>query len=152
MFSLVVIPSNLKECFSESGRTLALVKQWSHLYLEHQFKAPLSCFVFVCLFLGYKFSVDEHMDRFSTCLSLLATTAKCLRAKMSWKPMGIGGCFFFCCCLMFYFVLEYSEGTQAYIYMNPCFPKLSSYPGCHITLSRVPYAIQKVLAGYPFKI
>ena len=63
--------------------------------------------------------------------------------------MGIEGYFFF---LVFYFVLGYSEGIQPYIYMNPCFPKPPSDPGCHITLGRVPYAIQKVFAGYPFEI
>ena len=31
-------------------------------------------------------------------------------------------------------------------------PKLPSHPGCHITLSSVPCAIQEVLVGYPFKI
>ena len=29
------------------------------------------------------------------------------------------------------------------------FPKLPSHPGCHITLSRVPCAVQWVLVGYP---
>ena len=38
--------------------------------------------------------------------------------------------------------------TQPYIYMYPFSPKLSSHPGCHITLSRVPCAMQQVLVGY----
>ena len=29
-------------------------------------------------------------------------------------------------------------------------PQTVSHPGCHIALSRVPYAIQQVLFGYPF--
>ena len=37
-----------------------------------------------------------------------------------------------------------SEGTQPYVYVYPFSSKLASYPGCHITLSRVPYAIQEV--------
>ena len=41
-----------------------------------------------------------------------------------------------------------SKGTQPYIYMYPFFPKLPSHLGRHITLSRVPCAIQKVLFGY----
>ena len=44
----------------------------------------------------------------------------------------------------------HSKGTQPYIYMYPFFPKLPSHPGYHITLSRVPCAIQQVLVGYPF--
>ena len=57
--------------------------------------------------------------------------------------------------LKLFFVLVYSrlkmlplfqvdkEGTQLYIiYMYPFFPKLPSHLGCHITLSRVPCAIQ----------
>ena len=35
-----------------------------------------------------------------------------------------------------------SKRTQPYIYMYPFFAKLFSHPGCHITLSRVPCAIQ----------
>ena len=35
-----------------------------------------------------------------------------------------------------------SKGTQPYIYMYAFSPKLSSHPGCQITLSRVPCAIQ----------
>ena len=60
---------------------------------------------------------------------------------------------------IFYFVLSWfttlwsfqanSEGTQPYIYMYPFSPKVPSYPGCHITLNRVPCAIQYVLVGYP---
>ena len=37
--------------------------------------------------------------------------------------------------------------TQPYIYMYPFSPKLSSHPGCHITLSRVLCAIQEVCVG-----
>ena len=72
------------------------------------------------------------------------------------KPMSqrtiksLSVCLFKC----FYFVLGYSqltmlwwfqvnnEGTQPYIHMCPFFPKLPFHPGCHITLGRVPYAIQ----------
>ena len=36
----------------------------------------------------------------------------------------------------------HSKGTQLYIYMYPLSPKLPSHPGYHITLSRVPCAIQ----------
>jgi len=35
-----------------------------------------------------------------------------------------------------------SEGTQPYIHMCPFSPECPSYPGWHITLSRVPYVIQ----------
>ena len=35
-----------------------------------------------------------------------------------------------------------SEGTQSHIYMYPFSPKLPSHPGCHVTLSRVPCAVQ----------
>ena len=35
---------------------------------------------------------------------------------------------------------------------NNILPQLPSHPDCHITLSRVPCAVQKVLVGYPFKI
>ena len=49
-------------------------------------------------------------------------------------------------------VLGDSEGTQVYIYMYRLSPKLPSYPACHITLSRVPCAIQQDFVGYPFKI
>ena len=35
-----------------------------------------------------------------------------------------------------------SEGIQPYIYVYPFSPKLTSHPGCHTTLSRVPCAIQ----------
>ena len=41
-----------------------------------------------------------------------------------------------------------SEGTQPYIYMGPFSPRLPSHPGCHITLSRVPCALQQVLGSY----
>ena len=43
-----------------------------------------------------------------------------------------------------------SKGTQPYIYMYPFSPKLPSHPGCCITLSRVPCAVQQVLVGYTF--
>ena len=36
--------------------------------------------------------------------------------------------------------------------MYPFSPKLPFHPGCHITLSRVPCAIQQDLVGYPFWI
>ena len=62
--------------------------------------------------------------------------------------------FFFFKLWTFYFVLGYSsltmlwsfqlnsEGTQLYIYVYPFSPRPPSHPGWHITLSRVPYAIQ----------
>ena len=40
-----------------------------------------------------------------------------------------------------------SEGTQPYIYMYPFSPKLPSHPGSHITLHRVPCAIQGSIQG-----
>ena len=43
-----------------------------------------------------------------------------------------------------------SKGTQPYMYMYPFSTKLPFYPGCYITLSKVPCAIQQVLVGYPF--
>jgi len=33
------------------------------------------------------------------------------------------------------------KGTQPYIYMYPFSPKLLFHPGCHITLSRIPWAL-----------
>ena len=36
----------------------------------------------------------------------------------------------------------HSRATQPYTHMQPFSPKLPSYPGCHITLSRVPCAMQ----------
>ena len=36
--------------------------------------------------------------------------------------------------------------------MHPFSPKLLSHPGCHITLSRFPCAIQQDFVGYPFLI
>ena len=42
--------------------------------------------------------------------------------------------------------------TQPYVYMCPFSPKLLSHPTCHITLNRVPCAIQEALVGYPFWI
>ena len=47
-------------------------------------------------------------------------------------------------------VMDREAWPQPHIYMYPFSPKPSSHPGCHITLSRVPYAIQQVLVGYPF--
>ena len=41
-----------------------------------------------------------------------------------------------------------SQWTQKKIYMYPFSPKLPSYPGCHRTLSRIPW----VFVGYPFWI
>ena len=35
-----------------------------------------------------------------------------------------------------------SGGTQLYMHRYPFSPELPSHPGCHITLSRVPCAIQ----------
>ena len=35
-----------------------------------------------------------------------------------------------------------SEGTQTYIFIYPFSPKLPSHRGCHMTLSRIPCAIQ----------
>ena len=45
-----------------------------------------------------------------------------------------------------------SEGTEPYIGMYPFSLILPSHLGCHITLNRVPCAIQQVFVGYPFKI
>ena len=45
-----------------------------------------------------------------------------------------------------------SEGTQPHIYIYPFSLKLPSHPGWHITLRRVPRAIQWVFVGYPFSI
>ena len=44
------------------------------------------------------------------------------------------------------------RGTQPSIYMYLFSPKLLSHPGCHITLSRFPCAIQQDFVGYPFLI
>ena len=63
----------------------------------------------------------------------------------------------------FYFVLGYSwltmlivSGEQwrdSAIHTHVSIPpQITSHPGCHITLSRVPCAEQQVLVGYPFKI
>ena len=41
-----------------------------------------------------------------------------------------------------------SKGTQSYIFMYPFSPKLHSYPGYHITLSRVPCAILLLLSCF----
>ena len=43
----------------------------------------------------------------------------------------------------------YSKVTQLYIYMYLFFFKFFSHLCCYIILSRVPYAIQQVLVGYP---
>jgi len=70
-------------------------------------------------------------------------------------PFPFGICIL-CHFIFFYFnfVLEYSwltmlwqfqvnsKGIQPYVCMYPFSPKLPSHPGCHITLSRVPCAIQ----------
>ena len=48
-----------------------------------------------------------------------------------------------------------SKGTQPSMYTYPFSPKLPSHPGCHTILSRVPCAVQQVLAGspcYPIRI
>ena len=50
------------------------------------------------------------------------------------------------CCNSF----KWTAKGLSHIYMFPFTPKLISHPGCHITLSRVPCAIQLVLVGYPF--
>ena len=42
-----------------------------------------------------------------------------------------------------------SEGAQPYIYTHPLTPRLPCPPGCHMSLSRVPWAVQHVLVGYP---
>ena len=39
--------------------------------------------------------------------------------------------------------------TQPYMYTYPFSPKVPSHPGCHVTLSRVPWAGQQALAGSP---
>ena len=39
-----------------------------------------------------------------------------------------------------------SKGTQSYIYMYPSSPKCPFHPGCHITLSRIPWSIQCIHA------
>ena len=90
------------------------------------------------------------------------------KAKQKLIILGVLGnkfCFlffvFFCSSirtfLALYFILVYSQltmlwwfqvdskGTQPYTYMYPFFPKLPSHPGCHITLGRVPCAIQRSL-------
>ena len=45
-----------------------------------------------------------------------------------------------------------SQGTQPYVDMYPLSPKLPSHPGCHITLSRVPCAVQYILVRYQFSV
>ena len=67
----------------------------------------------------------------------------------------------FCFFYTFYFVLGYSwstmlrqfqvnrDGTQPYVYVCPFSPGTPCRPGCHLTLSRVPCALQQVLAGSP---
>ena len=44
-----------------------------------------------------------------------------------------------------------SEGIQLYIYMYPLSPKLSSHPGCHITLSTLPVLHSRSLLVLHFK-
>ena len=41
------------------------------------------------------------------------------------------------------------KGTQPCMHVYPFSPKFPSPPGCHITLSRVPCAVQQSLLGYP---
>ena len=43
------------------------------------------------------------------------------------------------------------KGTQPCMHAYPFSPKFPSPPGCHITLSRVPYAIQSSLLVIHFK-
>ena len=76
-----------------------------------------------------------------------------VESELPWESRTeVAGLLFF---LSFYFILEYSwsitvlcyfqvdsKGTQPYLYMYPFSPKLPSHPGCHMTLSRVPCAIQ----------
>ena len=69
------------------------------------------------------------------------------------SPWNPGSCLFLLF-LIFYFVFEYSQltilwlfqvnskGTEPHIHIFPYSPKLHSHPSCHITLSRVPYAMQ----------
>ena len=40
--------------------------------------------------------------------------------------------------------------STLWIHMYPFSPELPCHPGWHITLSRVPCAIQSILVGYPF--
>ena len=42
--------------------------------------------------------------------------------------------------------------AQPNIYMYPFSLKLSSHPGCHITLGTVPRTLQEVTVVYPFEI
>ena len=44
----------------------------------------------------------------------------------------------------------HNKGLQPYVHMYPFSFKLPSYPGCHITLNRLPCAIQQVFVSYPF--
>ena len=41
------------------------------------------------------------------------------------------------------------SATHTHVSILPQFP---SHPGCHITLSRVPGALQQVLGGDPFSV
>ena len=50
------------------------------------------------------------------------------------------------CCDSF----KWTAKGLSHTYMFPFTPKLTSYSGCHITLSRVPCALQLVLVDYPF--
>lgn len=38
MFNIIIIPSNLKRCFSKSETILCLIKQGSHMQLENQLR------------------------------------------------------------------------------------------------------------------
>ena len=40
--------------------------------------------------------------------------------------------------------------SAKHIHVSPFLPKLHFHPGCHVTLGRVPCAVQQVLVGYPF--
>ena len=50
---------------------------------------------------------------------------------------------------MLWQVQAHSQLTQSPTYMYPVSPRLLSYPDCHVTLSRVPWALRQVFAGYP---
>ena len=48
------------------------------------------------------------------------------------------------------FITERLQVIGTELYMYPLSSKLPSHPVCYITLSRIPYVIQKVLVDYPF--
>ena len=85
------------------------------------------------------------------------TLPRVCAALLRWWLTGTLSFFF-----TFYFVLGYSQlttlwlfqvkskGTQPYTYMDPLCPRPPSHPGCHLTLSRVPCAIQEVLSVIHF--